>query len=195
MPSKFRIPPADLSGPLGRLVTRIARRQFGQVPDSTRVLFHHPSVMWSVYGLEMGVTRWKALDPTLRSLAEFSSAAQIGCSWCMDFGYYLADDAGLDLAKLRAVADWRESDAFDDDERAVLAYSEAMTATPPTVTDDQVADLVERLGTKATVELTQIVALENMRSRFNASVGLEDQGYSSVCEIPFAETAAAPAGA
>jgi alkylhydroperoxidase family enzyme len=68
----------------------------------------------------------------------------------------------------------------------VLAYAEAMSTTPLTVTDEQVGGLVERLGTAAVVELTQMVALENMRSRFNSAAGLQSQGYSDVCELPLA---------
>ena len=36
------------------------------------------------------------------------------------------------------------------------------------------------------MELTQLVALENMRARFNCAAGLEAQGYSEVCELPLA---------
>ena len=54
------------------------------------------------------------------------------------------------------------------------------------VTDEQVAGLLESLGTAAVVELTQMVALENMRSRFNSAAGLQSQGYSDVCELPLA---------
>ena len=32
-----------------------------------------------------------------------------------------------------------------------------------------------------------MVAIENERSRFNAAMGLESQGYSDVCELPLAE--------
>jgi len=43
-----------------------------------------------------------------------------------------------------------------------------------------------QLGAPAVVELTQMVALENMRSRFNSAAGLQSQGYSDVCELPLA---------
>ena len=61
-----------------------------------------------------------------------------------------------------------------------------MSTTPLTVTDEMVAGLVESLGTAAVVELTQMVALENMRSRFNSAAGLQSQGYSDVCDLPLA---------
>jgi len=193
MPSTFRIPKADLDTLGGRLVAAYSRRTYGQVVDSIYVGLHHPRLMTSVFRFEKGVAKWDALDPTLKSFAQMASAAVIGCSWCLDFGYFLAHDEGLDEAKVREVPRWRESDVFDVTERRVLEYAEAMTATPPQVTDQMVADLIGDLGIKAVVELTEMVAIENMRSRFNSAAGLASQGFSDVCELPLA-TAGAPGG-
>lgn len=186
MPSTFRIPKAPITGLYGKMLTRYARRTFGEVPDNAYVYFHQPQVLKAVLGFEGKVSKWDALDPTLKSYAQLASAGTIGCSWCLDFGYFMAHHDGLDLAKVREVPRWRESDAFSPLERAVLAYAEAMSTTPLTVTDEMTAHLVGQLGAPAVVELTQMVALENMRSRFNSAAGLQSQGYSDVCELPLA---------
>jgi AhpD family alkylhydroperoxidase len=163
-----------------------ARRTYGQIPDNAYVLWHHRPVLKAVLKFEQRVARWRALDPTLKSYAQLASAGVIGCSWCLDFGYFLAHNEGLDLAKVREVPRWRESDVFTPLERDVLEYAEAMSTTPLTVTDELVTRLVDQLGTPAVVELTQMIALENMRSRFNSAAGLQSQGYSDVCELPLA---------
>ena len=186
MPSTFRIPKAEIRGLYGRALAAYARRTYGQVPDNAYVYFHQKQVLKAVIGFERKVSKWDALDPTLKSYAQLASAGVIGCSWCLDFGYFMAHNDGLDLAKVREVPRWRDSDAFTPLERDVLAYAEAMSTTPLTVTDEMVAGLVESLGTAAVVELTQMVALENMRSRFNSAAGLQSQGYSDVCELPLA---------
>jgi AhpD family alkylhydroperoxidase len=186
MPSTFRIPKATITGLYGRALSAYARRTYGQVPDGAYVLWHHRKVLKAVFGLERKVAKWDRLDETLKSYAQLASAGVIGCSWCLDFGYFLAHNDGLDLAKVREVPRWRESDVFTETERAVLEYAEAMSTTPLGVTDEMVAGLVERLGVEAVVELTQMVALENMRSRFNCAAGLQSQGYSDVCELPLA---------
>ena len=186
MPSTFRIPRATIDGPYGRLVLAYAKRTWGMVPDTAWVIWHNRKVTNAVLGFERKVARWDALDPHLASFAQIASAATIGCTWCMDFGYFMAHDEGLDEAKVREVPRWRESDRFTDTERAVLEYAEAMSTTPLGVTDEMVAGLIDRLGVEAVVELTQMVALENMRSRFNSAAGLKSQGYSDVCELPLA---------
>jgi alkylhydroperoxidase family enzyme len=186
--STFRIPKAEITGAYGAMMRLFAKRLLGGAfPDNGYVYFHNKPVLKAVMSFEAKVRKWHALDENLKSYAEMASAGAIGCSWCMDFGYFMAHNAGLDLAKLREVPRWRETEGvFTPLERAVLEYAEAMTATPPTVTDEMVAHLLDELGAPAVVELTQIVALENMRSRFNSAAGLASQGYSEVCELPLA---------
>jgi alkylhydroperoxidase family enzyme len=186
MPSTFRIPKARITGLYGALLSAWARRTWGQVPDNAHVLWHNRPVLRAVLAFEGRVRRWKALDAELACYAQMASAGVIGCSWCLDFGYFVARGDGMDLAKVREVPRWRRSGVFSTLERDVLEYAEAMSTTPPTVTDGMVARLVERLGAPAVVELTQVVALENMRSRFNCAAGLQSQGFSDVCELPLA---------
>jgi alkylhydroperoxidase family enzyme len=184
VPSTFRIPRATVTGPYGALLQRVTRRLWGQVPDSAYVLWHNRTVMRSVLSFEQKVRRWDALDGHLSAYAQLASAGVIGCSWCLDFGYFMAHHDGLDLAKVREVPRWRSSEVFTQLERDVMAYAEAMSTTPLTVTDELSHRLLVALGPAAVVELTQLVALENMRSRFNAAAGLESQGFSDVCALP-----------
>ena len=186
MASTYRIPKAELTGAYGRLLETVTRRMWGKVPDNLYVAFHHRPVMNAVFGFERKVAKWDALDPHLKTYATMATAAAIGCSWCLDFGYYLAHTEGLEEAKVREVPRWRKSELFTPLERDVLEYAEAMTATPPSVDDTLSARLQETLGVKAVVELTQMVALENMRARFNLAAGVEAQGFSDVCELPLA---------
>ncbi|MEU7137479.1 carboxymuconolactone decarboxylase family protein [Streptomyces sp. NPDC046261] len=134
--------------------------------------------------LEWSVARWNKLDPGLKDLAVMASAAAIGCSWCMDFGYWESRRRGLSHEKLRDVPRWRDSEVYTPLERDVLEYSEAMTATPPAVEDELVERLRRCLGEAALVELTAMVAVENLRSRMNSALGLSSQGFKDRCEIP-----------
>lgn len=192
MPSTFRIPKAEITGPYRRALSAVVRRMFGSVPDNVLVLLNHRGVLEAVAGFERRVKRWDRLGPDLTAYAQLASAGVIGCSWCLDFGYFVARGEGLDPAKLSQVPRWRASEVFSDLERDVMGYAEAMTLTPPTVTDAMVSRLIEALGVPAMVELTQLIALENMRGRFNSAAGLQAQGYSDACEIPLAAPASSP---
>ena len=189
--STFRVPPATIRGLYGSALQWYARRTYGEVPDNAYVLWHNRKVLRAIFGFEQKVAKLDALDPHLQTYAQLASAGAIGCSWCLDFGYFLAHRDGLDERKVREVPRWRESDVFTTLERDVMEYAEAMTVTPPTVTDEMVSGLRDRLGDAAVVELTALVAIENERSRFNSAMGLASQGYSEVCALPLASPATA----
>jgi AhpD family alkylhydroperoxidase len=169
-----------------RLVEWYSRRKFGAVADPAAAMGHNMPVLMANALFETSVDRWHRLDPTLKHLAEMAASVAIGCSWCVDFGYWIAAGKGTDPAKLENVPRWRESDVYTDLERRVLEYTEAATATPPAVTDEMVESLRRDLGDAALVELTMMIAVENQRSRFNSALGLSSQGFKDRCEIPAA---------
>jgi alkylhydroperoxidase family enzyme len=78
---------------------------------------------------------------------------------------------------------WRESDVFTPLERDVLEYAEAVSQTPPTVTDELSARLLEQLGAPALVELTTYVALANLYARSNVALGIEAAGLAASCGL------------
>ncbi|MCF3106576.1 carboxymuconolactone decarboxylase family protein [Streptomyces roseoverticillatus] len=172
--------------PLIRIMEWYSRRTYGKVLEPLMALAHNRRVLLTTSRFELSVGRWKKLDPQLKALAEMASAAAIGCSWCMDFGYWLSRGHGLPHEKLQDVPVWRESRAYAPLERDVMAYAEAMTATPPTVEDDLAERLRQRLGDAAFVELTSMIAVENLRSRTNAALGLHSQGFKDTCDMPAA---------
>jgi alkylhydroperoxidase family enzyme len=171
-------------GLIARAMSFYATRKYGQVMDNVLAMAHHPRVLLADARFEMSVSRWKKLDPQLKALAEMATASRIECSWCLDFGYYVAHSNGLDTAKIAAVGNWRTADVFTDVERHVLEYAEAVTATPPQVTDEMTDALRADIGNEALVELTMMIGVENLRSRFNSALGLASQGFSESCRVP-----------
>ncbi|KFG72524.1 carboxymuconolactone decarboxylase family protein [Streptomyces mutabilis] len=169
---------------LFRAVEWYSRRTYGKVLDPGKALAHNPRVLWGDLRLEQSVAKWNRLDSDLKALAVMASAASIGCSWCMDFGYWENAERGMDRRKLHDVPVWRESDAYTPLERDVMEYAEAMTATPPVVGDDLAERLRTTLGEPAFVELTAMVAVENLRSRINAALDLTSQGFKDSCDVP-----------
>ncbi len=167
-----------------RLTEWYSRRRFGAVAEPAAAMAHNPRVLMSDARHEMSLEKWHALDPTLKDLAVMASAVTVGCSWCVDFGYWVTVSEGIDPAKLRAVPTWRDSDVLTDLERRVVEYAEAMSTTPMGVTDEMVAGLRRDLDDAALVELTTMVAVENSRARANSALGLHSQGFRDRCELP-----------
>jgi alkylhydroperoxidase family enzyme len=177
-----------------RIGARIVRRRYGVMIDPGAAIAHNMPVGRSYALFELGVERWRALDHGLKDLAVMAAATSIGCAWCADFGYWEATARHeVPAEKIRAVPGWRDSDVFNRLERLVLEYAEAMTDTPPSVTDEMVERLRAQLSDAQLVELTAIVAVENLRSRINSALGLTAQGFKDRCEMP-SHTGSSPQG-
>lgn len=182
--------PAD-AGPLVRLAYRYAARRFGAVPEPFTVLAHHRKLFAATAVQEMAAEKASTVLPAaVREIAVYRVASTVGCSWCVDFGSMLMRLDGLDLDRLRYIDEYRTSPLYSEDERAAIGYADAMTATPTTVTDDQVADLRRRFGDAGVVELTCQIALENQRARTYSALGIVDQGFGTdSCRVPWAQPA------
>lgn len=177
------------AGPLIKLSYQYARRRFGEVPEPFAVVANHPKLFVAEVIAESAAAKASRVLPTsVRDLAVYRAAWTIGCSWCVDFGTMLARLDGLDLDQLKEIGDYATSARYSEDERAAIAYADAMSTTPPQATDEQVADLERRFGRDGVVELTYQIALENLRSRMNSALGITEQGFSSgeACRVPWA---------
>lgn len=78
--------------------------------------------------------------------------------------------------RLARIDDYATDPLHSPAERLAVAYADAMTATPPAVTDAQVAELEREFGRAGLLELTQAIAVENQRARGNHALGIVDQG-------------------
>jgi len=178
-----RIPQAELSGIYGAMIKRMSRKMFGQVPEPVGVAWHNRKVLNFSFSVGRKAQKWDECDENLKSFAHMAVASLVGCSFCLDFGYFHAHNEGLDVMKAREVPGWRESGVFTPLERDVMEYAEAMTQTPPTVTDELSATLLRALGPPALVELTMFIALANLMARSNVAMGIESQEFSAACDL------------
>lgn len=181
-----RLPKKELTGFYGALVKRFGAKMLGAVPEPAEVMWHSPAVLKSLNAFGGKVRKWNDCDEQLKTFAHMAVASMVCCSWCLDLNYYLTHTQGLDERKASQVPRWRVSDVFTPLERDVLEYAEAMTVTPPTVTDEMVDGLTAQLGAAAVVELTAVIAFANSTTRGNNALGIESQGFSAACELQLA---------
>jgi len=81
---------------------------------------------------------------------------------------------------------YRESELFTRVEKLVLDYAVGMSRTPVVVPDALFAELRKHFDDAQLVELTHLIALENLRGRFNLALGVGAAGFSEglVCAVP-----------
>jgi len=183
MASNTRVPEANITGIYGFLLKMMSRKMFGHVPASAGVMWHYPAVLKDGMGFARKADKWNRLDPNLASFAAMAAAGVVGCSFCLDLNYFMAHNRGLDETKVREVQRWRECDRFTPLERRVMEYAEAMSQTPPTVTDELSAALLEELGAPALVELAARVGFMNSAARTNIALGIKSEEFSAACGL------------
>jgi AhpD family alkylhydroperoxidase len=175
-----------------RAAYRYAKRRYGEVPEPFTIVAHHPRLLAANAVHETLLERGsRRLPANVRELAVFRTARTIGCSWCVDFAAMLQRLDGLDVQRLKDIDDYATSPRYTDDERAAVAYADAITTDPHTVTDEQVEDLRTRFGDDGVIELTYQIGVENMRARMYSALGITEQGFNSgdACRVPWTEPA------
>jgi len=190
--NETRIPAIPVAGLYGAVVKTLAKRMLGKVPDSLGVMWQHRPVMMDMMRFGGRTEKWRELDEGLGTLAAMASAATVGCSFCLDLHYFMARDHGLDLDKAREVPIWRDSTRFTRLERLAMEYAEAMSQTPPAVTDELSDELLAALGAPALLELAARVGYLNATARMNIALGIHSDGLADACGLA---PLAAPAGA
>jgi AhpD family alkylhydroperoxidase len=86
-----------------------------------------PDAVQAIAALNRYVTEQSGLDPSLIHLINLRASQINGCAYCVDMHVKEARREGLGEQWINLVCAWRESPVFDDRERAVLAWTEALT--------------------------------------------------------------------
>ena len=157
-------------------------RKYGQVLVPALLWARVPRLFAAV-ALLYGVLdrRRSPLDAGLRSLVTVRVSQLNWCRFCVDINSAtLARRAGS-MDKVAAVEQWRESSLFDDVEQAALEYAEAMTLSDRHVDEGLKHRVRQHFDEDAAVELTALIAFQNMSSKFNSALDVPAQGF---CRAP-----------
>jgi 4-carboxymuconolactone decarboxylase len=172
----------------GRALSRLAGRPAhpDRMLEPLRVYAHLPGVQRGYAKLEQATAGTHRLDRRHQALAELGAATLTRCAYCIDLGSEVARRWGVTGQELLALAQYQTSPLFSEADKLVLRYAEGMTRTPVDVPADLVERLREHFHDAQIVELTHLVALENLRGRFNLALGIEAAGFSHgrVCALP-----------
>ena len=161
-----------------RLIFRLQARRYGAVLDSARLWARTPRVFAALSLLYAAFDRRSSpVEPALRTLITVRISQINGCAFCIDLNSAIGLRRGLGSDKLVARPCFRESPLFSDREKAALAYAEAVTVSGPPPGRAHFERLREYFDDDGIVELTGLIAFQNLSSKFNAALGLAPQGF------------------
>lgn len=169
---------AETPGLDTELVSAVKLRRGGELLNLDRLLLHSAPLArgWNAY---LGAIRGACvLDGVSRELAILLVARLNRAPYEFLQHEPVARSAGVSPQKIAAIDAWADSAAFTPRERAVLAYTQAMTR------DIQVAApifdaLRPWFNAREIVELTATIAAYNMVSRFLEALGVEPESPAS----------------
>lgn len=160
----------------------LQKRHYGKVLNPAKLWGRRPALFWLVAGFFGYLDRRSSpLSPVIRSFVCVRVSQLNDCAFCVDAnGMKLAERCDS-VEKIKALANWQHSELFDEQERAVLSYTEAMTITGQRITDEMLTTLKQWLDEDAIVDLTALVAFQNLSAKFNTALDVPEQGF---CSLP-----------
>lgn len=154
------------------------RRKYGAVLESAMLWARAPRLFLGVAFLYGMIDRRSSpLDPALRSLLTVRVSQINHCPFCVDLNSATLIKRGAATEKVEALARWRESALFGEREQAALEYAEAITYPDGGVDEKIFGRLKRHFDDDAIIELTGLIAFQNLSSKFNAALGVPAQGF------------------
>jgi len=161
-----------------RLVLANQRRRYGQELEPARLWARTPWVFAALSLLYGALDRRRSpIEASLRSLLTVRVSQINWCAFCVDINSATGMQRGVSAAQFAALENFESSALFDARQKAALAYAEAMTRTDVGVDDRLMQRLKSHFDDDSVIELTALVAFQNMSSKFNAALDVAPQGF------------------
>lgn len=178
--SRIKHDPARRLAWFARLFLANQRRRYGKELEPARLWARTPKVFAALSLLYGALDRRSSpIEPALRSLLTVRVSQINWCAFCVDINAATGLKRGVSDKQFEELANFEDSPHFNDRQKAALAYAEAMTRSDRGVDDALVARVKEHFDDDALIELTALIAFQNMSSKFNAALDVAPQGFCS----------------
>lgn len=165
-----------------RLFLANQRRRYGRELEPARLWGRSPKVFAGLSLLYGALDRKSSpIEPALRTLITVLVSQINWCAFCIDINSATGLKRGLTESHLAALHDFEASPLFDERIKSALAYAVAVTVTGNKVDANLMARLKNNFNDDAIIELTALIAFQNLSSKFNSALDVAAQGF---CNTP-----------
>jgi len=149
---------------------------FNIVPDA----FKH-----TTEGFQFYRSPERKIDPKLRELGQTRAGYTVGSQFVFSQHCKASRDVGLTEEQVTAIPHWAVAECFNEIERAVLAYTDALVLDRGRVPDGVFKALKANLSDEEILELTYVTCTYMMHAVMSRALRLEyDDVDERVCEVP-----------
>lgn len=161
-----------------RIILWLQRRKYGTELEPAHLWGRMPRAFLALTLLYREIDRKSSpIEPALRSLITVRISQINWCAFCVDLNSATALQRYVSQQKLEALADFEQSDLYTAREKAALRYAECVTVTDRKVDDALSEELKKHFSEQALLELTALIAFQNLSSKFNSALGVPAQGF------------------
>lgn len=166
-----------------KIIFWLQKRKYGEVLNSATIWAKSPKIFLALSLLYGILDRKKSpLESGLRSLVIVRISQINGCSFCIDLNTSVLLSRGISTEKALALQSWRTSELFTDLEKAALEYAEAVTDSSKKISKELQSKIQGFFNETELVELTALIAFQNMSTKFNNAFGVEPQGFCPIVD-------------
>ena len=154
------------------------KRKYGVVLNPALLWARVPKLFTAV-AILYGVLDRKGspLNPILRSLVTVRVSQINCCDFCVDINSATLAKRTGSMNKIENLLNWKESEVYSEKEKVVLEYTEAITDTNLRVNEELMSRVKNFFDDDTVIELTGLIAFQNLSSKFNSALDVEAQGF------------------
>jgi alkylhydroperoxidase family enzyme len=151
---------------LSEVIAKIKGARGGRLINIYRLMLHSPVLATAWFDLNQAVRYGTEIDGQSRELAVIRVAILSEVEYVVRaHGPAYALKEGLTPEQVTVIANWQSSKLFSNQQRALLAYTDAMTRDI-SVADEVFAEIRKHFSERQVVELTMLIGAYNMLTRF-----------------------------
>ncbi len=170
-----------------KIAIRFAESKVGKTLLAARILAWYPKAAAGAGILESLIAHDEGkVTRRMLKLVRMQVSFAASCPFCIDLNSReFAKDGitGDDIEALQGIKTLEEAGSMNDDERAVLRYTRALTSTPIRLDDRVLADILGRFNEREIVVIASTIAQVNFWTRLIQGIGVAPAGFSESCPI------------
>jgi AhpD family alkylhydroperoxidase len=167
-----------------RFFFRMQKKKYGAPLEPVLLWGRTPRVFLGFMFMQKALNRKQSpLHPVLRALITVKVSQINQCSFCIDMNSALLLQRGGSEDKILALSRFRESAIFTESEKVALEYAEVMTQSSNRMLDELFKKLQMYYDDDAIIELTALIAYQNLSSKFNSALDAAAFGFCKLSQI------------
>jgi AhpD family alkylhydroperoxidase len=161
-----------------RFIFYFQKKKYGFVLEPMFLWGRCPRLMKSFLAMVRAFNqRSSPLDPQLRALVSLKVSQINVCEFCVDINSAIILEHGGSAERLKELQDFEKSLMFTKKEKIALKYADLITRSPKKIDDLLFRELKDHFSDDAIVELTALIAFQNMSSKFNTALDISSPGF------------------